>query len=356
MEEEDVVESGLVWVGREMVRPPEPWAVRGVVGGLTVLWGAPGSCKTFVGISLAVCVAGGRPWFGRQVRKGPVLYIVAEGGIEQFKRRAVEAAREVEIPLEGLELALWPYAVDMGSPARLEAFWEVWDTVQPVLVVVDTVSRCLPGDENKQEVMQGFVGACDAIRARYGCSVLTIHHTNKQNMLRGSSVLPGAADVSLHVWRAPDGHGRVPITFKPHKLKDLPIEDFEPRTIYPHVADVRDTTGTLVLDEYGDRVTTLVLRETPQARENVEKAAAAFETLAATRDKLQCVGYREWLEACSDTMSPATFKRALGSVIGDPKQWGIAQVARGQYAHVGAATMIAGSNFDTDDTGGGGEE
>lgn len=343
--------ESLVWVGKSEVTSPEPWAVRGVVGGLTVLWGAPGSCKTFVGISLAVCVAGGKPWFGRQVRKGPVLYIVAEGGVEQFKRRTVEAAREVETPLEGLELALWPSAMDMGSPSRLEAVWEVWDTVQPVLVVVDTVSRCLPGDENKQEVMQGFVAAVDAVRDRYGCSVLCVHHTNKQNMLRGSSVLPGAADVSLHIWRQQDGHGRVPIYFKPHKLKDLPTDDFEPKIVYPHVSDVRDTRGDLILDEYGDRVTTLVLRETPEARENVMKVAAVFEALAASRDVLQCVGYREWLDACADTMSSATFKRALGTVIGDVKTWGIVQVAKGQYAKSGTGwKMIAGSNFDVDDT------
>lgn len=341
--------ENLVWVGGAEVKSPEPWAVRGVVGGLTVLWGQPGCGKTFTGISLSVAVAGGKSWFGRKTRKGPVLYIVGEGGIELFKRRVIEAARDAGVGLDDLPMALWASAVDMSNPTKLEPLWPEWDTVSPVMVVVDTMSRCLPGDENKQETVQGFVGACDAIRSRYGASVLVLHHTNKQNMLRGSSVLPAAADVSIHTWRAADGHGRLPISFKPHKLKDLPTDDFEPKVLYPHVKDVRDRHGALVLDEYGDRVTTLVLRETPEARENVMKAVAEFERLAAGRDDLTCVGYREWLEACAATMSQATFKRAVGTILSDVDDWGIVQVRRGQYAHKGAVAMIAGRNDDVDE-------
>jgi hypothetical protein len=75
-------------------------------------------------------------------------------------------------------------------------------TAKPVLIVVDTVSRSLPGaDENAQKDMTLFISACDAIREQMQSCVLGVHHTNKQGGMRGSTVLDGASDVILSVER-----------------------------------------------------------------------------------------------------------------------------------------------------------
>jgi len=66
---------------------------------------------------------------------------------------------------------------------------------QIALVVVDTVSRVLPGaDENLQKDMTLFIKACDAVREAFAATVIGVHHTSRAGNLRGSSVFDGAAD------------------------------------------------------------------------------------------------------------------------------------------------------------------
>jgi hypothetical protein len=65
----------------------------------------------------------------------------------------------------------------------------------PALIVVDTVSRALPGaDENLQKDMTLFIRACDVVRDVFGCAVLGVHHAGKNGDMRGSTVLRGAGD------------------------------------------------------------------------------------------------------------------------------------------------------------------
>lgn len=74
------------------------------------------------------------------------------------------------------------------------------------LVVVDTVSRALPGaDENLQKDMTLFVAACEAVKRLTGGAVLGVHHAGKNGDMRGSTVLLGAGDFVFRIDRKP-GH------------------------------------------------------------------------------------------------------------------------------------------------------
>lgn len=305
-----------------------PWSVRGVCGGLTVLWGAYGSCKTFVAISLGVAVASGRPWFGHAVRQRPVVYIVGEGGWSMFCNRLRMAVRAVGgSPYDLRDFYAVPEPVDLSTPERAAALMAVIEEVKPGLVVVDTVSRCLPGDENKQETMQGFVAALDEIKARYDATVLAVHHANARGYMRGSTVLGGAADVILSVKKGTDGSGTHCVHVKADKLKELDTEGFTPRRLYHTVVDVLDRFGDFRLDEFGDKVTTLVLIEQEDNDKPREvEALATLEALAAGRPANQAVGFKEWLTASGQSAS--TLKRAIGGLL---KLGKVVQAGRGHY-------------------------
>ena len=75
--------------------PPAEWLIEGVMerGALVVLYGPPGEGKSFTALDWALSVATGRAWVGRSVKKGPVIYVVAEGGAGIRKR--VQAWQEV---------------------------------------------------------------------------------------------------------------------------------------------------------------------------------------------------------------------------------------------------------------------
>lgn len=320
-----------------------PWAIHGAVGGLTVLWGASGSYKSFVAISIALAVASGRPWFGRPVRQGKVVYVVGEGGWSMFANRQLTAAKAAGIEIDDLVGQFWVTGgpVDLSSPEKASILWPEWDNVQPSLVVVDTVSRCLPGDENKQEVMQGFVAALDVLRERYRATVVAVHHANRGGKFRGSTVLDAAADVVIQAKKTTDGFNRC-CHLKADKLKELDTDGWEPKMVFPEVRDVREPDGTLKLDNFGDKVTTLVLTEA-KAKERDATAFSTIRALVAARAQGQAVGFREWLEASGQ--SPTTFKRAVLALMAEGS---VVQVARGQYMLAGGGLLKPGSNYDTE--------
>jgi hypothetical protein len=73
----------------------QKWVVQDFIGAGSIAWlyGAPGSYKSFAAVDIAMCVATGRPWMGREVDKGLVLYVAAEGGDDLHIRRAAWAER-----------------------------------------------------------------------------------------------------------------------------------------------------------------------------------------------------------------------------------------------------------------------
>ena len=62
---------------------PDPeWLITDLLvkGSFAVIFGPPGVGKSFLALSWAFAVAAAKPWHGRNVNGGPVVYIAAEGG------------------------------------------------------------------------------------------------------------------------------------------------------------------------------------------------------------------------------------------------------------------------------------
>jgi hypothetical protein len=62
--------------------PPLEWDIDGILptGALSYLIGLRGSGKTLLALDWSCHIALGRPWYGRAVKPGPVLYVAAEVG------------------------------------------------------------------------------------------------------------------------------------------------------------------------------------------------------------------------------------------------------------------------------------
>ena len=79
---------------------------------------------------------------------------------------------------------------------------EQLDGVMPCAVVLDTLNKSLVGSENKDVDMGAYVRAAEAIRDRFGCVVIIVHHCGYDDTRpRGHSSLPGAVDAQLAVVR-----------------------------------------------------------------------------------------------------------------------------------------------------------
>jgi hypothetical protein len=194
--------------------PPPEWLVQGVLveHGFAALYGKPGDGKTFLGLDLALSIATGRPWQGRAVKRGPVLYVSAEGGAGISKRvnawlthHNIEDA-DVLWLLQPIALSAGQEDVDalfaaIKDKMRLDDMEaEDGDYLVPSLIVVDTLARCFVGDENGQEDMGNFVRAVDLFRDEFHTAVLAIHHSGRdETRERGSTTFKGALDTLMRL-------------------------------------------------------------------------------------------------------------------------------------------------------------
>jgi AAA domain len=75
-----------------------------------------------------------------------------------------------------------------------------WD-----LVVIDTLARCMSGDENSTPDMNMAVAECDRIRRKAGGDLILVHHQGwSKARPRGASALFGALDGLIRVYRNPE--------------------------------------------------------------------------------------------------------------------------------------------------------
>lgn len=200
----------LVWSEIDF-KPKSDMIIKGVIerDSLGVIYGDTGSGKTFLAGHVGFHVALGRPWFGRKVLQGGVIYIAAEGGLSM--RRRVEAFRKHHgiNQSDNVPFALIPSPVNLLDPqadvpellALIEAVAAGFS--HPLcLLEIDTVSRALAGgNENGPEDMGAFVKNLDLIRAKTAATILGVHHTGKDPSKggRGHSLLRAATDTEIEV-------------------------------------------------------------------------------------------------------------------------------------------------------------
>lgn len=201
-----------------------------IEGAMTVVYGPSNCGKTFFCTDLALHVATGRKWRGREIDPGGVIYCALEGSHGISNRVAAFRKRH---GLDGFEVpfAIIPVSLDLLNPdadtSRLIAAIQAAAAMfaMPVkLVVLDTLSRAMSGgNENSPEDMGALVSNGDRVRQATGAHVLWVHHSGKDQAqgARGHSLLRAATDTEIEISR-PDKDS--PSTARVTKQRELEID------------------------------------------------------------------------------------------------------------------------------------
>lgn len=172
-------------------RPPVRWLIEGEIPerSTSVIFGAPEAGKSFQAVDYSAQIA----------QQYPIVYIAGEGGSGYYARYAAWLKHNGHKKAGHFHIIDRP--VQMLDDRQVSWLIEESRPIKPVLIVIDTLSRCMVGgDENQQKDMGLFIAACDRIRMELDCAVLIVHHTGKSGESeRGSSVLRGAADSMISV-------------------------------------------------------------------------------------------------------------------------------------------------------------
>jgi KaiC/GvpD/RAD55 family RecA-like ATPase len=283
-----IYDSGF-WMRDAQPQLDIPYLVKGIFdrGQIVVVWGAPGSGKTFAAISLAAHIGAGVMWCGRRVRKGSVLYVCAESTRARLENRLYALGNKY--PELADSQVLWcPISADLlhGQQDLVDVISAAKRLTDPALIVIDTLAVTFGGgNENGTEDMNQYVSNMKRIRQETQAAVLIVHHCGKDEAkgMRGHSSLLGALDSELVIER----QGAGPRLMKAGKLRegdsfcDLFGFDLEVRVIG--------------LDPEGDIVDTCVMvpSETKIARR--PKTRVQVQVLSAIEAAYRN-GERSWTE------------------------------------------------------------
>lgn len=262
----DAQKYRLLSVAELLALPPTRWLVNDLLParGLAVLYGEPGSGKSFLALDIVAHLARQQPWADRRVRRAKVVYVVLEGNL----RNRLDAYRQhhglTDADLVDLKLIQnQPLNLLIGSSvpgliASLRA--QLGEDAGDLVIVIDTLARAMPGgDENASKDMGALIAACGEIERHLTALVVLVHHSGKDagRGARGWSGLKGAADAEIVCER--DGNQRT-ATFA--KVKDgadgvafefrLEVVDVGPRTAIDPDAEWHERITSCVAVVTGD--------------------------------------------------------------------------------------------------------
>lgn len=270
------------------------WLIKGTLPrqGLALIYGHPGSGKSFLAIDIAMHVALGLDWQARRVDKGVVIYIAAEG--QRGLRNRIVAFRQHHEIEGSVPLAMIPCPVDLHDSATdraalsraircaTERYAE-----PPVLIIIDTISKTLGAGKENTDDLAVYVSNCGALAAEFNCCVLPVHHRPKDaesTEPRGHGSLKAGVDTVILVESGKVKRARIT------KQKDGEEGDLVAFSLLPM---------TLGVDQDGDPVTSCVIKgESLSEIEPYDPFARAVSKLSASNhliydqlaETIECLG------------------------------------------------------------------
>lgn len=256
-EEEDPI---LTYYDYETIKdvPEITWIIQDVIpnNGLIIVYGAPGSGKTFIVLDMCLHIINNRDWFENKINEsGIIVYLIGEG-IYGIKKRLeawddyynIQSPNQLFfVPISSINI--WEEKNIERLKKTINKFINITGK-QINMIVVDTLARASTGlDENSSRDMGMFLRNFEMIKEKFGCSIVFIHHKGKDESrgMRGSSSLLGAADTCIDV-KKEENHD---IIIKIEKQKDGENKSFNSRLIKHNNSLILCTDDEIVKTDVG---------------------------------------------------------------------------------------------------------
>jgi RecA-family ATPase len=190
---------------------PEPiWAIPGILPvGLSILAGVPKVGKSWLALQIAQAVAAGGVVLGKKVDKGSVLYLALEDSPRMLQNRMQKQSWPVGLDVDFITNGEFDRFIGDLRGIGMRRLTNLIEQRGYRLVVVDTLSRVLKGDQNEVAVMTAELAPVQEMAHKYNCAMLFNDHHKKAKGeaqdaiadILGSTAKGAIADTVLGLYR-----------------------------------------------------------------------------------------------------------------------------------------------------------
>ncbi len=184
----------------EVESPQRRWLIESLWARQAVglLGGPPKSCKSWLGLDMALSVASDTPCLGHfpVQQPGPALVYLAEDHLAAVRSRIEALCRHRGLSICKLDLSVITASVlrlDLDrDQQRLDATLE---HLRPRLLVLDPLVRLHRLDENSAADVARLLGFLRQLQRRHRSAILLVHHAGKKQRLSAGQNLRGSSDL-----------------------------------------------------------------------------------------------------------------------------------------------------------------
>lgn len=214
------------WGDQYQPGPRYEYLIKGIIprGEPVLIHGETQSGKSFETMDMAMHVATpiklangdviGKPFAGRRVKHGGVVYCAYEAG-KGFRKRMNAYHKYHDLPLHGIPFTVLTRPHDLFSTEEnvtvlcdeILALAARWDVPLEV-IAIDTHNAATPGSsEIKSEDMSVIIKRYKMIMERTGASIWIVGHTNAEGKHRGNAQLANGIETIITITREEDKGG-----------------------------------------------------------------------------------------------------------------------------------------------------
>ena len=186
-----------------LVVEEERWLVRGLWarGAVGLVGGPPKSCKSWLGLDMAVSVASNTACLGHfeVEHPGPVLVYLAEDALPLVRERLAGLCAHRGISLDSLDVhVITSASLRLDNTGDFASLTACIGKLNPNLLLLDPLVRHHRLDENSSGEISALLGALRELSRAHALAIVVVHHMSKHRGRNLGQALRGSGD--LHAW------------------------------------------------------------------------------------------------------------------------------------------------------------
>ena len=182
------------------VPPEKAWLIKSFWAQQAVglIGGAPKSCKSWLGLDMAVSVASGTPCLDHFAvqEAGPVLIYLAEDALSAVRDRIDALCQHRGLDIDALPLySITADVLRLDIPGYQERLRATIEEYKPKLLLLDPLVRLHRIDENRASDVSQLLGFLRELQRAYELAIILVHHSAKKNRSQPGQSLRGSSDL-----------------------------------------------------------------------------------------------------------------------------------------------------------------